>query len=75
MFKAGTLVRVRAESAFRGDKLGWVVKKCPKDGGTIVYIPGDDLPYHEYCVKETDFIEAVKKRDDLSGQVSSQPKP
>lgn len=64
MFKPGTLVKVQVAASFRDYKLGWVVKKCVKDGGTIVYIPGDDLPYHEYCVKETDFIEPVKKRDD-----------
>jgi hypothetical protein len=46
-----------------------VLKKCVKDGGTIVYIPGEGLPYHEFCVKETDYIEPVKKN--VSGEVSS----
>ena len=63
--KTGTLVEVGVESSFKGHRLGWVVKKCNKDGGTIVYVAGDELPYHEVCVKETDFIQPVKKRDSV----------
>ena len=67
--KNGTLVEVGVAASFIGHKLGWVIKPCNKDGGTIVYIPGDDLPYHEYCVKENDFMEPVKKRGNLSGEI------
>jgi hypothetical protein len=70
MIKNGTLVEVGVAASFKDHKLGWVVRKCIKDGGTIVYIPGDELPYHEYCVKETDFIMPVKKRgDNFSGEI------
>jgi hypothetical protein len=60
MLKSGTLVKFKTPD-FKDYQLGWVVKRCVRDGGTIVYLPGNDLPYHEVCVKETDFIEPVKK--------------
>lgn len=70
MLKPGTLVTIQVASSFRDYKLGWVLRKCIKDGGTIVYIIDNDLPYHEVCVKETDFIEPVKKRgNSFSGEI------
>jgi len=62
--KNGTFVEVAVSSAFRGHKYGWVIKQCPKDGGTIVSVP-DLESFHEVCVKEHDFIEPVKKKSEV----------
>jgi hypothetical protein len=69
MIKIGSFVEVGVSAAFRGHKYGWVMGYCKKDGGIIVNIP-DLTAYHDVCVKEHDFIEVVKKKDDLPRQVS-----
>jgi hypothetical protein len=63
--KAGTLVEVSCAASFKGNRIGWVVKKCTKDGGTIVFIADEDLPYHEFCIKETDYIQTVSKHANI----------